>query len=286
MTFATLVQSIVVGISLSSAYVLMALGLTLMFGILGVVNLAHGVLYMLGAFGIYYLYTVLGLNFYVAMIATIATLGVVGFLMERGFYRPVRGQFAPVIVLTVGIAIVLESAGYLTLGTQAKGVEHPITGSTTILGLPLANYRLVVIVIAAILVAAMYYLIHRTRVGRNMRAVEEDRIAAVLQGINANKINALVFALGIGLAGAAGALIAPLYSIQPPMGTLPLAKAFMVIVLGGMGSIPGAILGAIAIGLVDSLLGVIVGPEPAYIIAWLVIIVVLIIRPRGLLGAY
>ena len=193
MTFATLVQSIVVGISLSSAYVLMALGLTLMFGILGVVNLAHGVLYMLGAFGIYYLYTVLGLNFYVAMIATIATLGVVGFLMERGFYRPVRGQFAPVIVLTVGIAIVLESAGYLTLGTQAKGVEHPITGSTTILGLPLANYRLVVIVIAAILVAAMYYLIHRTRVGRNMRAVEEDRIAAVLQGINANKINALVF---------------------------------------------------------------------------------------------
>jgi branched-chain amino acid transport system permease protein len=257
-----------------------------MFGILGIINIAHGVLYMVGAVGVYYLYNVLGLNFYLAMLATIATTGVAGFLMERGFYRPLRGQFAPVIVLTVGLAIVLESTGYLTLGTQAKGVEHPIVGSATILGLQIANYRLVTIAIAAVLVGFMYYLINRTTIGRRMRAVEEDKIAAALQGINANRINALVFALGIGLAGAAGALIAPLYSIQPSMGSLPLAKAFMVIVLGGMGSVPGAILGAIVIGLADSLLGMTLGPEPAYIITWIVIIIILVIRPRGLLGAY
>ncbi|MFC2047656.1 branched-chain amino acid ABC transporter permease [Chloroflexota bacterium] len=286
MTFASVIQSIIVGLSLGSSYVLMALGLTLMFGILGVVNISHGVLYMLGAFGVYYLYIVLGLNFYLAMLATIATLGLAGFLMERGFYRPVRGEFAPVIVLTVGLAILIESGGYLILGTQAKGVEHPLVGEMIILGLPLANYRIFTIVIAAILVAGMYYLINQTTIGRKMRAVEEDKVAAALHGINPNRINAFVFSLGIGLAAAAGALIAPLYSIQPSMGTMPLAKAFMVIVLGGMGSVPGAILGALAIGLADSLLGVAVGPEPAYIIAWLVIIVVLVIRPRGLLGAY
>ena len=286
MTISLFIHSVLLGLNLAAIYALMALGLTLMFGILGIVNLAHGVLYMLAAFGMYYIYSILGLNFYLAMVATIVTLGLFGLFMERVFYRPVGGQFAPVIAITLGLMILFEAGGYLAFGYVAKGVTAPVAGVSTILGVGIANYRLVIILITAILVAGLYYLINKTRIGLCMRAVEEDRPAAALQGINANRINALVFALGVGLAAAAGAMIAPLYSIEPTMGTSPLLRAFMVIVLGGMGSIPGAILGAIVIGLADSLLAVTVGIELAYIFTWFVIILVLIFRPRGLLGAY
>ncbi len=162
----------------------------------------------------------------------------------------------------------------------------PITGVSSIFGVGMANYRLATILIAVILIAGLYYLIHRTKLGLFMRAVEEDRLAAALQGINVNRINAYVFVLGVGLAAAAGAVTAPLYAILPIMGMVPLLKAMMVIIMGGLGSIPGAILAAIVIGLADSLLAVTVGVELSYIFTWLVIILILIFRPRGLLGAY
>ena len=151
MTFASVVQGIVVGLSLGSAYVLMALGLTLMFGILGVVNLAHGVLYMLGAFGMYYIYGLLGLNFYLAMVATIVTLGLFGLFMERAFYRPVGGQFAPVIVITLGLMILFEAGGYLVFGYYPKGVAAPVAGVSQILGggLPIMGFKEIPLVIKA-----------------------------------------------------------------------------------------------------------------------------------------
>ena len=286
MTTSLFIHQVIIGLNLSAIYALMALGLTLMFGILGIVNLAHGVLYMLGAFGMYYIYDVLGLNFYLAMLATTVTIGLFGLFMERALYRPVGGQFAPVIAITLGLLVLFEAGGFLVFGYQSKGVTTPVTGTTTVLGFSINNYRLVVVLITVLLVAGLYYLIQRTRTGRNMRAVEEDRIGAALQGVNSDRINAITFALGVGLAAAAGALIAPIYAIRPTMGSLPLLKAFMVIVLGGMGSIPGALLGAIVIGLADSLLAGTVGIELAYILAWVLIIVILIIRPRGLLGVY
>lgn len=286
MTSSLFVHSVLVGMNLAAVYALMALGLTLMFGILRIVNLAHGVLYMLGAFSIFYIYDALGLNFYLAMLATIVVLGLFGLLMERTLYRPVGGEFAPVIAITLGLMILFESGGYLVFGYQPKGTMAPVAGVSNILGVGMANYRLVVIIITVILVTGLYYLIHRTKIGRSMRAVEEDKLAAMLQGVNADRTNAIVFAMGVGLAAAAGAMIAPIYAITPPMGSLPLLKAFMVIVLGGMGSVPGAILGAIVIGLADSLLAVTVGIELAYIFAWVLIIIILVVRPRGLLGTY
>ena len=286
MDMTLIMQSILVGLNLAAIYALMALGLTLMFGILGIVNLAHGALYMLGAYGMFYLYQELGLNFFLAMVLTVATLGLVGLLMERTLYRPVGGKFAPVIVIMLSLMIFLETAGYLVFGYEPVGVMAPITGVSSIFGVGMANYRLVTILIAVILIAGLYYLIHRTKLGLFMRAVEEDRLAAALQGINVNRINAYVFVLGVGLAAAAGAVTAPLYAILPIMGMVPLLKAMMVIIMGGLGSIPGAILAAIVIGLADSLLAVTVGVELSYIFTWFVIILILIFRPRGLLGAY
>jgi branched-chain amino acid transport system permease protein len=268
-------QAILVGLNLAATYATMALGLTLMFGMLGVVNLAHGVLYMLGAYGIYYLYGMLGLNFYIALVATMVTLGFFGLFMERAFYRPVGGQFEPFITISLALLVLLETGANLTFGYQAKGVTAPVAGITNVLGVGISNYRLLTIFITALLIGALYYLIYRTRIGLYMRAVEEDKVAA-----------AIVFLLSVALAGASGALIAPLYTIFPFMGTTPMLKAFAVIILGGMGNIIGAILGAIVIGLADSLLAVSIGPDMAYIVTWAVIIAILIFRPKGLLGAY
>jgi branched-chain amino acid transport system permease protein len=279
-------QAILVGLNLAATYATMALGLTLMFGMLGVVNLAHGVLYMLGAYGIYYLYGMLGLNFYIALVATMVTLGFFGLFMERAFYRPVGGQFEPFITISLALLVLLETGANLTFGYQAKGVTAPVAGITNVLGVGISNYRLLTIFITALLIGALYYLIYRTRIGLYMRAVEEDKVAAAIQGVNVNQVNAIVFLLSVALAGASGALIAPLYTIFPFMGTTPMLKAFAVIILGGMGNIIGAILGAIVIGLADSLLAVSIGPDMAYIVTWAVIIAILIFRPKGLLGAY
>lgn len=281
-----IIQGLLVGLSLGSVYVLMALGLTLMFGILGIVNLAHGVLYMLGAYLVYLLCNLVGFNFFFSFFLSIITIGLFGLLLERFLYRSVGGQFAPVIVMTVGLGITLESASYLAFGTMAKGIHNPITGSITILGLPISNYRIFIILCTLLLILSLYYLIHRTAVGRSMRAVEEDKIAASLQGINVNRINAFVFFLGAALAAAAGAFVAPLYSIEPTMGTLPMTKAFIVIVIGGMGSIPGAIISGFLIGIIDSVLSLTIGTELTYITVWLLVIIFLNVRPRGLFGAY
>lgn len=281
-----IIQGVLVGLSLASIYILMALGLTIMYGILGVINLAHGVLYMLGAFGVYYFCSALGLNFFVSMFIVMIVIGLFGIIMERGLYRPVGGEFTAVIVITVAFGLILEAGSYLTFGTVAKGVSDPITGRVSVFGISMSNYRLLIIGVVAILVTGLYLLINKTRLGLNMRAVEEDKVAAALQGINPNRVNQMVFFIGIALAGAAGALIAPIYAVEPNMGTMPMCKAFMVIVLGGMGSIAGAICGGIIIGLADSLLAMFVGIELAYIFAWGMIIIILIIRPRGLLGAY
>ena len=243
MTFNLFVQSTLIGINLAAIYALMALGLTLMFGILGIVNLAHGAIYMLGAYALYYLYGRLGMSFFLALVFTVAGIGLLGLLMERALYRPVEGHFAPVIAITLALMIFLETGGNLIFGHDPKGVVAPVAGVSRVLDLPLSNYRLPTILISALLVAGLYVLIHKTRIGIEMRAVEEDRVAATLQGVNVHRINAIVFSLACGLAAAAGVVTGPLYSILPTMGNLPLSKAFMVIILGGTGSIPGAICG-------------------------------------------
>ena len=279
-----LFQNAIVGLNLAAFYCLVALGLTLMFGILGIVNMAHGVIYMLGAYSAYYLCIELGLNFYLAMPILMVALGLAGILTERVFYRPVGGRFAPFIVLTIALLLIIENAANLGFGVLAKGLPAPISGFLTIFGIRIATYRLAVVPIAAILVLGLYYLIYKTKIGLAMRVVEEDRVVAQLQGINVDHLNALVFFLGFALAAAAGALIAPIYALSPDMGGAPLLKAFMVIIIGGMGSVPGAILGSIVIGLADSFLAATIGSELAYLVTWVLVILVLIFKPGGFLG--
>lgn len=283
---AFLFQNVIVGLNMAAFYVLMALGLNLMFGISGIINMVHGVVYMLGAYGVFYICQSMGLNFFLAMLVMMASLGLVGMVVEKIFFRMIGGSFAPYVVLTLALMVLVESLAYLGFGVSARGVPAPIGGSSVIFGVSISNYRLAVIPITGVFVLGLYYLIYKTKVGTAIRVIEENKVAGELQGINVDRINALVFFLGFSLAAAAGGLISPIYALTPSMGGWPLFKAFLVIIIGGLGSVMGAVLGSLVVGLMDSLIAATLGIELAFIIEQVLVIILLIFRPKGFLGAY
>jgi branched-chain amino acid transport system permease protein len=284
MTASLLVQSAIIGLSIGSIYILMALGLTLMFGMMHIINFAHGAVYMLGAFVIYYVYFQAGAPYFVAFAAAMVLLGIFGYLVERGIYRPIKGGIEPTLVALLALSTFLEAAGYPVFGQLDKHVPPVFEGTRNILGVSLSVERLMIIPIAAALVAGLYLFINQTKIGAAMRAIEQDREAAALQGVNVNFINGLAFAVGFALAAAAGALMAPIFKLDPMMGGQPLLKAFIIIILGGLGSIPGAIFGGLILGLIDSVVATALGAEPAFLLSFVFIIVLLLFRPAGLFG--
>ena len=284
MTASLLVQSAVIGLSIGSIYILMALGLTLMFGMMHIINFAHGAIYMLGAFVIYYVFFQGGAPYFAAFLVAMLLLGVFGYLVERGIYRPIKGGIEPTLVALLAVSTFLEAAGYPIFGQLDKHVPAVFEGTRNVLGVMLSNERLMIIPIAAALVAGLYLFIKKTKIGSAMRAIEQDKEAAALQGVNVNVVNGLAFAIGFALAAAAGALIAPIFKLDPMMGDQPLLKAFIIIILGGLGSIPGAILGGLMLGLIDSTLATALGAEPAFLLSFVFIILLLLFRPAGLFG--
>ena len=283
---AFLFQNVIIGLNMAAFYVLMALGLNLMFGISGIINMVHGVVYMLGAYGVFYLCQSMGLNFFLALLVMMASLGLVGMVVEKVFFRMIEGSFAPYVVLTLALMVLVESLAYLGFGVSARGVAAPIGGSSAIFGMSISNYRLAIIPITGVFVLGLYYLIYKTKVGTAIRVIEENKVAGELQGINVDRINALVFFLGFSLAAAAGGLISPIYALTPSMGGWPLFKAFLVIIIGGLGSVVGAVLGSLVVGLMDSLIAATLGIELAFIIEQVLVIILLIFRPKGFLGEY
>jgi branched-chain amino acid transport system permease protein len=284
MTPALLVQSTVIGLSIGSIYILMALGLTLMFGMMHIINFAHGAIYMLGAFVIYYVFFQWGAPYFAAFVVAMVVLGLFGYLVERGIYRPIKGGIEPTLVALLALTTFLQAAGYPVFGPLDKHVPPIVEGTRTILGVRISVERLIIIPIAAALVIGLYLFITRSRMGAAMRAIEQDKEAAALQGVNVHVVNGVAFAIGFALAAAAGALMAPVFKLDPMMGEQPLLKAFIIIILGGLGSIPGAILGGLILGLIDSIVATALGAEPAFLLSFVFIIVLLLFRPTGLFG--
>ena len=282
MSFDIIAQTLLAGLNLACFYLLMSLGLVIMFSICGIVNLAHGVFYMLGAYGVFYLLKGAGLNFFFSTAFVMLAIGLTGILFERFIFRTIGGEFTSTIVITIGFMIALESIGYLVFGTEARGLAAPIAGFFRLSGTKVAYYRLAIFPLTAFLVLCVYGILQKTKLGLAMRASEEDRIVAELQGINPNRVNAFVFFIGFALSAAAGCLMAPVYALSPSMGTQPLTKAFMVIILGGMGSLPGLLVGSTVLGLMDAFLAMTLGTQIAYVIAWVMVITILIFRPRGI----
>jgi branched-chain amino acid transport system permease protein len=284
MTTSLFVQSAIIGVSIGSIYILMALGLTLMFGMMHIINFAHGAVYMLGAFVIYYVFFQGGAPYVVAFLLAMVLLGAFGYFIERTIYRPIKGGIEPTLVALLALTTFLQAAGYPVFGQLDKHVPPVFEGTRNVLGVHISNERLLIIPIAGALVLGLYLFINRTRIGAAMRAIEQDKEAAALQGVNVHVINGVAFGVGFALAAAAGALMAPIFKLDPMMGEQPLLKAFIIIILGGLGSIPGAILGGIMLGLIDSIVATALGAEPAFLLSFVFIILVLLFRPTGLFG--
>ena len=277
-------QALAIGLLTGILYVLVALGLTLIYGILHIVNFAHGEIYMLGAMGVFYLYVVFQLPFWVTLAAILLLALGAGLVVERAVFRSLRGQWLQLVVASVGLSLIIQSLAWVAFGIQEKNVPSTFTGVVSLGGIRLPTERLVAAAVGVVLVAALYLLVYRTKVGLAMRAIEEDEETARMLGIDADRVAALACAIGFALAALAGAFVAPIYSLNPGMGLEAILMSFLIIIVGGLGSITGTVLAGLLVGVIQSVGAVLFGAEAAYGLVFVVMIVVLVVRPSGLLG--
>ena len=281
-------QQVVNGVTIGVVYALIAVGLTLVFGILDVINFAHGEFYMIGAFLTYALTVGLGLDYFVALLLTVGGGAVVGLVAERVTLRPLRDRHMFTVVLsTLGLSIFLQNGALLTLGPDPREIELAWGSRPLIIGgVVITVLRVAVLATGALLIAALTWFIRRTIWGMAMRAVATNRSAAALMGVPVDRIYALTFAIGAALAGVAGGLLGAMFTIEPSMGEWAVVKAFSVVIMGGMGSVPGAVLGGIILGVVESLGAGFLPGGTSYKdgIGYAILILVLLCRPQGLFG--
>lgn len=286
-----LAQQVANGLVLGSIYALSALGFTLIFGAARIVNFAYGEILMIGAFFTVTLMTAFGVGFFVAL--PIAMLGIAA-LSAVMFYvalRPVmQGSFTSllgelqIILVTLGLLYLLREAGVLIWGTAPRRVDMGVSGVVEIGDVVMTNARLVVIGVMALLVLGLYWLLYQTKIGKALRAIAQNREGAEAIGLDADRIVAFVFAVSGAMACAAGSLLGTLYAVEPAMGGQPLLKSFIIVIFGGLGSVPGAIVGGLAIGLIENLAGAYISFAFKDVFTFLALIVVLLLRPSGLFG--
>ena len=289
-------QQLVNGITWGSVYALIALGYTMVYGILRLINFAHGDVYMLGAFFGYFLARWLapaampsGPEAIVVLLASMIGAGLVGFLIERLAYKPVRRSSRLAALITaIGVSLLLENGGILVFGPDPKFFPQIIPAHQFQLGagVTISNQQVIVIVVSIALMLALRFIVLYTRVGKAMRAVSYSHTAAALMGISVDRIITFTFVLGSMLAAAAGVLVAVQNpKIDPLMGIMPGLKAFVAAVLGGIGNIPGAVLGGLVMGIAEVMVVGYLSPTWRDAIAFILLIAILLFRPAGILGS-
>ncbi|MGH7709065.1 MAG: branched-chain amino acid ABC transporter permease [Vulcanimicrobiaceae bacterium] len=275
-------------------YAIAAAGLTIIFSVLKIVNFGHGVLYMLGGYVGYYAITLLGMPPVVAVLVAMVATFIVGAIFERLMLSPLysgkvdrKDEYA--IIVTFGLFMLMENAAIVVFGPFNKRPPSFVEGGVHIGILTITYDRLVAAAIAAVLLLGLSLFMQRTSIGQALDAVSQSRTAAAIIGIDSRRMFTIAFGLGAALAGGAGALIAPIFSLTPTMGELPAVQAYIIVVLGGMGSVPGSIIGGILLGVVEAL-GVALYPDANRALAYstafgaLLLILTLLVRPTGLFG--
>ena len=273
-----MLQQLVNGLILGSVYALLALGYTMVYGIIKLINFANGDIYMIGAFMGYYLINILKFNFFLSLILAMIGTAILGVLIEFLAYRPLRNSTRIAALITaIGVSFLLEYGMIFFVGANTRSFPQVIKTVRFNLG-PILG-------ISIFLMVALQFIVQKTKMGKAMRAVSVDSDAAQLMGINVNRTISFTFALGSALAGAAGVLIALYYnSLEPLMGMTPGIKSFVAAVLGGIGIIPGAALGGFVIGLLETFATVLGLSDFRDAIVYAILIVILLIRPAGILG--
>ena len=280
-------QQMINGLSLGSIYALVALGYTMVYGIIKLINFAHGDIYMLGAYIGFIVTTKLGLGFVPALLISMVGCAIIGMTIERIAYKPLRHATRITALITaIGVSYFLEAGTQRVMGAGVQTFPNVFVNETIMLGnVRISTQQIVIFVVTIVLMVALQFLVNKTKIGRAMRAVSVDADAARLMGVNVNATISFTFAIGSALAGAAGVLVGVYYnSISPLMGMLPGIKAFIAAVFGGIGIIPGAMLGGFFIGIVETMVAGYGSSLWKDAVVYIILILILIIKPAGLLG--
>ena len=274
------------GLLLGGVYGLVSAGLTLIFGVMRIVNFAHGEFLMLGMFAAWWLVHLAGIHPYLALLPVGVAMFGAGWFAQRVLIERVLGRTDEAqILLTVGLSAFLQGGALFAWGADYRTIATPLTSASVAVGaVYLSTPRLVAFGVALLLAGGLYLLLGRTDIGRAMRAAAENREIALLLGIDTRRIYLLAFALGTGLVGVAGGLMAPVLATFPTVGTLFALTAFVVVVLGGMGDVVGAMLGGMIIGVTEALIGTYVALDLAPLATFLIFVMILLVRPQGLFG--
>jgi len=286
MNMTLLLQQIANGLVAGMSYVLIATGLTLVFGVLRIINFAHGEFYMLGALFTYYAGKILGLDYVTsAILATVVVAGL-GVLANRVFFWPLRKEHEFTILLaSLGLSLFIVNGAELLFGADPKYVDSPFADETLEFAkIVVTQQRLLIFAVALVVLGAMYVFIRFSSLGKMMRATAQNPEGAALTGINIGFVHAYTFALACGLAAVAGALVGPTTMIFPTVGSWAVLKGFIVVVMGGLGSVPGAVAGGLLLGVVEALGGNYISLGFKEAIGYCIIILMLLWRPNGLFG--
>jgi branched-chain amino acid transport system permease protein len=279
-----LLQHLLNGLLLGATYSLLGIGLTLVFGLMNVVNFAHGEFYTLGAYAAFAALALASVHFFLAIPLAIVAGALAGAVCERMLLRPLRAQSIDTVMLVmIGVWIAMQNAELLGWGGVAKSVPTPFPTQPVVLGaVSVAPLRIFVFVVSGLLILGAHLLLSRTKLGRAMRATFQDRETAALMGVSIEHIHTITFAFGAGLAAAAGALLGPVFLLYPSMGDLASLKAFSVVILGGLGNFGGAALGGLVLGIAEELGAGYISSGYRDAVGFLMIVAVLLLRPSGL----
>ena len=279
----TLLQQLFNGLTVGSVYSLVALGLTLVFGILHIPNFAHGALYMLGGYVTLTMMTSLGLHYWLAILLSMLAVGLIAVLMERLIFHPLKD--APPLqdkMAAIGILLFLEALAQYIWGAEYRTMTTPYGQVIEIGGLTITLQRLLIVAAAIVIMIGLHLFLRKTMTGSSIIAMAQNRDGAFLVGINANKVAMLTFLISGALAAIAASLAAPINLVSPGMGHLVILKAFVIIIIGGMGSIPGAIMGGYILGFTESLGAAYISNDYKDLIAFVLLVLILSIKPQGL----
>ena len=287
---AILSELIFQGLVRGAMYALMGIGLSLIFGILGVVNFAHGEFFMLGTYAMYFVSAFLGLPFLAGVAAAAIVLFIAGVLIERALLEPLRRRagrdwLLNSFVLTIGLMVILQNLALLGFGSRRRGITTMVEGSVVIGDVTITYERLAILGMAVVIVGALAAYIRFTDTGKAIRATAQHPEAAQTLGIEIDRIYTIAFGIGAALAGAAGALLISIFPAFPTVGYQPVLKSFAVVILGGLGNIPGAIAGGFLLGIVEAYAIFFMSAGWQSVITPLIIILVLVLRPQGLFTA-
>jgi branched-chain amino acid transport system permease protein len=281
-----LVPQLINGLTQGSLYALIAIGFVIIFGTMNLVTFAHGEVYMVGAFVGAFALTLWQLPWFVALLLGMAAAWILGFLIEKVAFRPLRTSgHMPPLLITIGLSIMLKDLAVILFGAENRPVPSLYDQTIQVVGVQISVLQLAILGLAGLLIVVLQLLIQGTKIGRAMRATAQDHEAAYAMGVNVNRIFSLAFALASALGGAAGVMIGIYYNaVYPIMGATAGLKGFSACILGGLTSIPGAILGGLIIGVVENLTVQFLASGYRDVVAFLVMVLVLVLRPQGLLG--